>query len=43
MGLLYNRPIRLPLDLFNIVVLITDYTYVMILILVNFTFYLANI
>jgi hypothetical protein len=45
MGLLYNNPIRLPLNLFNIDILITDLTYVTILILVNFTFYflLANI
>jgi hypothetical protein len=39
MGLLYNSPIRLPLNLFNIVILIIGFTYVMILILVNFTFY----
>jgi hypothetical protein len=39
MGLLYNSPIQLPLNLFNIVILITDFTYVMILILVSFTFY----
>jgi hypothetical protein len=38
MGLLYNSPIRLPLNLFNIVILIIDFTYVMILILINFTF-----
>jgi hypothetical protein len=39
MGLLYNTPIRLPLNLFNTVILIIDFTYVMILILVNFTFW----
>jgi hypothetical protein len=38
MGLLCNSPIRLPLNLFNIDILIIDFTYVMILILVNFSF-----
>jgi hypothetical protein len=38
MGLLYNSPIQLPLNLFNIVILIIDFTYVMILIIVNSAF-----